>query len=161
VETQAASDQSAAPQGPAARPYCGSGRRSNTRAVIGVGSLAGTPTSALRKWVVTAPTHGPNGGVADSLDKAKAAFRAAGGRNRNEFGPTTAPCQRARRWLSARVFSQGNDFPPPPPTLPAEAFTRRNAFARLGSSLRPSGVPGRRGSRMDNPLSSERAGLKD
>jgi hypothetical protein len=25
-----------------------------------------------------APTHGPNGGVADSRDEAKAAFRAAG-----------------------------------------------------------------------------------
>jgi hypothetical protein len=29
---------------------------------------------------VSAPTHGPNGGVADSLDEAKAAFRATGER---------------------------------------------------------------------------------
>ena len=32
-----------------------------------------------------APAHGPNGGVADSLDEAKAAFRAAGERRRPRF----------------------------------------------------------------------------
>jgi hypothetical protein len=47
--------------------------------------LAGLPFqfqgAASRKtgWIVDPPTHGPNGGVADTLDEAKAAFRAAMG----------------------------------------------------------------------------------
>jgi len=46
------------------------------------------------------PTHGPNGGVADSLDEAKAAFRAAGQRPLSDLGgaakQTSPAVQRAR-----------------------------------------------------------------
>jgi hypothetical protein len=49
----------------------------NTHAISAAGSPAATLTIALRTRAPPSPSHGPNGGVADSLDEAKTVFRAA------------------------------------------------------------------------------------
>ena len=41
------------------------------------GSAAGGPGEQAGQIRLAQPSHGPNGGVADTLDEAKAAFRAA------------------------------------------------------------------------------------